>query len=65
MATKRATSDFFGPRFNLDWSDEMVKFIAHFAILRATVDVVPDARHLGRGVRINGIKVVSRSFSKG
>ena len=45
---------FFGPRFNLD-----------FAILRTTVDVVHDIRHLGRGVRINGIKVVSRSFSRG
>ena len=49
---RRAT--FFGPRFNLD-----------FAILRTTVDVVHDIRHLGRGVRINGMKVVSGSFSRG
>lgn len=47
-------ANFFGPRFNLD-----------FAILRTTVDVVHDIRHLGRSVRINGIKVVSRSFSRG
>lgn len=43
----------------------MIKFIAHFAILRTTVHVVHDTRHLGRGVRINWIKVVSRSFSRG